>query len=48
MGVKEIILRSRVLITLGLVALCFAAAAFARSGKQDFVLHNQRARRGLT
>ena len=41
MGTKEIISRSGVLITLGVIALCFAAAAFARSGKQDFVLHNQ-------
>src|SRR5882762_8751426 len=41
MGMKEIISRSSVLITLGMIALCFAAAAFARTGKQDFVLHNQ-------
>jgi len=29
-----------VVITLGAIAMCFAAAAFARGGKQDFVVHN--------
>ena len=37
---KEIISRSR-LIALCVIAMCFAAAAFARGGKQDFVLHNE-------
>jgi hypothetical protein len=41
MNMKEIISRSRMLLTLSVVAMCFAAVAFARGGKQDFVLHNE-------
>lgn len=35
------ILRSKVAIALGVIAIFVTATAFARSGKQDFVLHNQ-------
>ena len=41
MNMKEIISRSSVLIALSVIAVCFAAAGFARGGKQDFVLHNE-------
>jgi hypothetical protein len=42
MDSKEIISRSRMLLTLSVIAICFAAVAgFARGGKQDFVLHNE-------
>jgi hypothetical protein len=37
---KEIISRSR-LIAFCAIAMLFAAVAFARGGKQDFVMHNQ-------
>lgn len=40
MRMKEIISKSRVVIMLGVIAMCLAAAAFARGGKQDFVVHN--------
>ena len=35
------ILRSKVAIALGVIAIFVTATAFARAGKQDFVLHNQ-------
>ena len=35
------ILRSKIAIALGVIAIFVTATAFARSGKQDFVLHNQ-------
>jgi len=41
MDMKEIISRSRMLPALVVIAMCFAIAAFARGGKQDFVLHNE-------
>jgi hypothetical protein len=41
MDMKKIISRSSVLIALSVIAVCFAAAGFARGGKQDFVLHNE-------
>ena len=37
---KQIALRSKVLIALGVLAIFLAATAFARAGKQDFILHN--------
>jgi len=40
MDLKTIISKSVIVVTLS-VLLVFAAAALARSGKQDFVLHNQ-------
>ena len=41
MSIKEIISRSRMLPALSVIAMCFAVAAFARGGNQDFVLHNE-------
>jgi predicted HTH transcriptional regulator len=38
---KRIFLKSKVALALGVVALFVTATAFARVGKQDFVLHNQ-------
>ena len=38
---NEIISSSRMLLMLSAIAICFAAVAFARAGKQDFVLHNE-------
>ena len=38
---KRIILKSKVAIALGVIAIFVTATAFARTGKQDFVLHNQ-------
>lgn len=38
---KNIISKSRVIVVLGVLAIFLAATAFARTGKQDFVLHNQ-------
>ncbi len=38
---KQIILRSRVIIALGALAIFLTITVFARTGKQDFVLHNQ-------
>jgi hypothetical protein len=37
---KQIVLKSKVALTLGVIALFVTATAFARSGKQDFILHN--------
>ena len=37
---KQIIFRSKVIITLGVITVFLAATAFARAGKQDFILHN--------
>ena len=37
---KQIIFRSKVIITLGVITVFLAATAFARVGKQDFILHN--------
>jgi len=41
MNIKEIISRSRMLPAVVVIAMWFAVAAFARGGKQDFVLHNE-------
>jgi len=38
---KEIIASSRTLLILSVIALGFAAVAFGRGGKHDFVLHNE-------
>jgi hypothetical protein len=38
---KQVILRSKTIIGLGLLATLITATAVARSGKQDFVLHNE-------
>ncbi|PYS80871.1 MAG: hypothetical protein DMF70_10105 [Acidobacteria bacterium] len=38
---KRIILKSKVAIALGVIAIFVTATAFARAGKQDFLLHNQ-------
>ncbi len=34
-------LRTKVALALGVIAIFLTATAFARSGKQDFILHNQ-------
>jgi len=38
---KQMFLRTRVALALGVIAIFLTATAFARSGKQDFILHNQ-------
>jgi hypothetical protein len=38
---KRFVLRSKVALTLGVIALFVTASTLARSGKQDFMLHNQ-------
>ena len=38
---KHFILRVRIVIALMAIATIVTASAFARSGKQDFILHNQ-------
>ena len=38
---KHFILRVRIVIALTVIATFITASAFARSGKQDFILHNQ-------
>lgn len=38
---KRIILKSKVAIALAVIAIFVTATAFARAGKQDFLLHNQ-------
>lgn len=38
---KRIILKSQLAIALGVIAIFVTATAFARAGKQDFVLHNK-------
>ncbi len=38
---KNLFFRSQVLSSLAVIALFITASAFARSGKQDFILHNQ-------
>ena len=40
-AMKRIILKSKVAIALGVIAIFVTATAFARAGKQDFLLHNQ-------
>lgn len=37
---KEFISKSRVIIALSVIATLLAATALARTGKQDFILHN--------
>ena len=37
---KQIVLKSKVAVTLAVIALFVTATAFARVGKQDFLLHN--------
>jgi len=41
MDMKKVISRSGMPLALVVIAMCLAAAAFARGGKQDFVLHNE-------
>ena len=41
MDMKKIISRSFVGLTLSSIAIFFVAAALARGGKQDFILHNE-------
>ena len=36
----KFISRSRIILALGVIAIFVAATAFARTGKQDFILHN--------
>ena len=38
---KQMFLRTKVALALGVIAIFLTATAFARSGKQDFILHNQ-------
>ncbi|HEU5236578.1 MAG TPA: hypothetical protein VFU37_05515 [Pyrinomonadaceae bacterium] len=38
---KMFFFKSRILVSLSVVALFLTASVFARAGKQDFVLHNQ-------
>jgi hypothetical protein len=38
---KQMIWKSKVALTLAVIALFITASAFARTGKQDFMLHNQ-------
>ena len=38
---KQLFLRSKVALALGVIAMFITASAFARVGKQDFMLHNQ-------
>src|SRR6266496_4788045 len=37
---KQFISRSKIILALGVIPIFVAATAFARSGKQDFILHN--------
>src|SRR5437763_6183199 len=37
---KEVFMKSRALLALSVIAMFVTATAFARAGKQDFVLHN--------
>jgi len=37
---NKIVLKSKVALTLAVIALFVTATAFARAGKQDFMLHN--------
>lgn len=38
---KHLMLRSKVIIALSVMTMLVAATAFARAGKQDFLLHNE-------
>ena len=38
---KNMFSKSRVAVALGVLAIFLAATAFARTGKQDFLLHNE-------
>ena len=38
---KQMFLTTKVALALGVIAIFLIATAFARSGKQDFILHNQ-------
>src|SRR6266849_1581434 len=38
---KQMFLRTKVALALGVIAIFLTATAFDRSGKQDFILHNQ-------
>lgn len=40
-AMKEIAARSKVILALGVITILLAATAFARAGKQDFILHNE-------
>jgi len=40
-AMKHMFLRSKVAIALGVIAIFVTATAFARAGKQDFMLHNR-------
>ena len=37
---KQLFLKSKVALALGVIAIFLTATAFARAGKQDFILHN--------
>jgi hypothetical protein len=38
---KNLVSRTKAIVTLGVIVVFVSAAAFARAGKQDFVLHNE-------
>jgi len=38
---KNIVSKSRVILALGMLGIFLAATAYARAGKQDFILHNR-------
>ena len=38
---KQMFLKSKVALVLGVIAIFLTASAFVRPGKQDFILHNQ-------
>ncbi len=38
---KQLFLKSKVALALGVIAIFLTASAFVRPGKQDFILHNQ-------
>jgi len=37
---KKLVLTSQAILSLAIIALFISASAFARPGKQDFILHN--------
>jgi len=38
---KKLVLTSQAIFSIAVIALFISASAFARAGKQDFILHNQ-------
>src|SRR5258708_20046639 len=38
---KQMLLKTKVALALGVIAIFLTATAFARGGPQDFILHNQ-------